>query len=138
MAAFSEDFRRFAIDLGKFRGVTEQNARAFKQRIAFQILEGVVMKTPVDTGRARGNWQVTLGDVPQEGLELPPNKPGQRTINRGETQILNATFGEDIWIHNNLPYIGVLEDGRVGNKGSDQAPYGMLAVTLAEVESQFR
>ena len=126
-----DDWDRFDLQVLGFKDQTEVQATAFKKKLAFQILEGVVNMTPVDTGRARGNWQVTLGDVPADG-ELPPNKSGTRTIQRGGAQIHQVELGESLWIHNNLPYIGVLERGH-----SEQAPQGMLMVTLANVESQF-
>ena len=37
-----------------------------------------------------------------------------------------------MFLTNNLPYIETLERGRIGNKGSEQAPNGMVGITVAE------
>ena len=39
---------------------------------------------------------------------------------------------QSVFLANNLPYIETLERGRVGNRGSLQAPQGMVAITVAE------
>ena len=112
--------------------VVPEKANQFKRAIALQILARVVMMTPVDTGRARGNWQVSINTINIGELSrLDSNGPG--TIQTESEKIGDVQPGDAIWIHNNLPYIHVLEDG-----SSAQAPTGMLRVTLAEIESQFR
>jgi hypothetical protein len=110
---------------------TAQKANQFKRAVALQVLSGVVMKTPVDTGRARGNWQASI-NTPDVGPSTRTDPNGGTTIAEGSQEIENAGAGDDIWIHNNLIYVPVLETGT-----SMQAPTGMLEVTLAEVGSQF-
>lgn len=102
---------------------------------ALRVHNGVIEKTPVDTGRARGSWGLSLGSPGT--YELPegnygPDGGAQRA--RAEQQNLDQLTGEnpqDVWIFNNLPYIEALENGH-----SQQAPLGMVAVTLAEVEAE--
>jgi len=102
-----------------------------KQRKAtLQVLQGVVDGTPVDTGRARGNWQVT-NDRPATGET-------QRTdIGGGETMFAGIAASSSIrpfgvsWVANNVPYIEALEDGH-----SSQSR-GFVAATVARVRDQF-
>jgi len=127
-----DDFQGFELQILAWAPKLEQHVLTVRKKVAFDILKGVVMMTPVDTGRARGNWQVTVGEQPREGIE-EADKTGDRAKARGLAEIELTLPGEVIWIHNNLPYIGALERGHSG-----QAPHGMLRVTLNSVEGMFR
>lgn len=102
----------------------EQQAADQLAKYAVDLLAGVVMMTPVDTGRARGNWTVESG-----GSSSTPgiDKNGGQTIAAGAGVIDRATakgIPQTITLANNLPYIEVLENG-----SSRQAPHGMVVVT---------
>lgn len=102
------------------------------RKVSLQALNGVVLKTPVDTGRARGNWGVGINNRPN-GTSENTDLSGGATISAGQGEIAGAkTYGE-VYITNNLPYIGKLESG-----SSQQAPSGMVGVTVAEIEAQAR
>jgi len=107
--------------------------KSFQKKIALDILRGVVLKTPVDTGRARANWQLTIGKGSEKVLKNK-DKPGEHTINKGLNRLASLGFGQAIFITNNVSYIVYLEEGKPG-PGSEQAPNGMLALTLEEVRS---
>ena len=83
------------------------------RKTALGILRDVILQTPVDTGRARGNWQASTSDI-NSTLETT-DKSGSATIT---AQSANITIGADTYyIINNLPYIKRLNDGY-----SKQAP----------------
>lgn len=128
-----ENLREFEANLGRFAEelMPEQHVQ-FQQAIAMQALPGVVQKTPVDIGRAKGNWQTTLS-TPADGETAREDKGGNATISAGSAVIERLEFAGTVWLSNNLPYIGALEDGSSG-----QAPNGMVRVTLGEIEAQFR
>lgn len=109
------------------RDFTPRQAALFHRRISLEALRKIVRRTPVDTGRARGNWQTSVG-APVDGVLYVDDKSGGGAIARGD----NATDGlkpfTTVWIANNLPYIEPLENGH-----SQQAPAGMVGVTLAEL-----
>ncbi len=100
--------------------------------LARDVLEGVVLRTPVRTGRARANWQVGLARPPEGVLEAT-DRDGRTTVARGAAVIARARPFGTIWIANNLPYIGVLEHG-----SSKQAPRGIVAATLASLVARRR
>lgn len=128
----STNVRAFALDLNKFnKDLTEQQLGTLVRKVALQVLSGVVFSTPVDTGRARGNWQVSL-DRPATGSLNLLDKQGRTVVSTGSVTIGRAPVFGHIWVTNNLPYIERLEYGH-----SKQAPAGMLLVTMAEVEAQF-
>lgn len=112
----------------------EGGLRALQRAVSLQVLTGVVLKTPVDTGRARANWTVTLGGTSSATTEAT-DPSGGAAISAGSSeiaQVQTAPLGESVFIQNNLPYIERLEAG-----ASKQSPGGMVAVTVAEVAGQF-
>lgn len=124
------DFQR---DIDKSKKVfTHDQVLQVLKKIAFEGLRRITLKTAVDTGRARGNWQVTIGSPPEFSLRVT-DKNGQKTISKGKgvIQSLSNPFGS-IWITNNVVYILPLESGT-----SQQAPAGMVAVTLQELRTIF-
>ena len=80
-----------------------------QRRVLLRSLGSIVKRTPVDTGRARGNWQAG------EGFELPINdavdKTGAGTVRIGNNAIAKLQPFTRAYIFNNLPYIEVLELG---------------------------
>ena len=110
------------------------------RRLALDIDQRVVLRTPVDTGRARSNWLVGLGAPRRDTNEkIGPGAPraneqagqigpiGQLSIQAANQVIGSAGNYQDIWISNNLPYILALEEG-----SSTQAAEGMARIAVAE------
>ena len=95
--------------------------------LALEVVKRIVLRTPVDTGRARGNWNVGVGS-PDSGYTDNVDEGGWQTISRGHAIIGGSGPGQIIYITNSLPYILPLEYG-----SSKQAPAGMVSVTLAEL-----
>lgn len=108
------EFARSLSVSGDLEEAVNEEARA----TAFTLLRDVVIATPVDEGRARGNWQV--GTAGYKGGEVSTlDIAGGQTINKGKKDIdsAKAITYPTIYITNNLPYIGRLNDG-----WSQQAP----------------
>ena len=132
-----------AIDVKKFKMQIKNEiddvlvqSQEFKEKIGCDCFAGIVKRTPVDTGRARGNWMVSLGSAVEAVVDSGPTiSDGQSTpsalINQGMSTISKSKPGQDIVISNNLPYIVRLEEGH-----SKQAPTGMVAHTLARVSKE--
>jgi len=107
-------------------------SRVFQIKLAFELLTRIVFRTPVDTGRARGNWQIGIGEAPTGLTE--DDEDGSQTNAEGLRRLGEYTSGVvTIWIVNNVNYISFLEDG----SSQRQAPAGMVALSLAEVETIF-
>ena len=81
----------------------------------------MVLKTPVDTGRARSNWNAGVNNVD------PSVSPARdvTVLERAKAIISQLKGGDSYFITNNVDYIKYLEEG-----SSDQAPEGMVAITL--------
>lgn len=90
------------------------------------LFAGVIKSTPVDTGRARGNWQTSVG-TPVNGTTERDDPAGSAAIAEVET-ITPDGAGQQTFMVNNLPYITALEYGH-----SKQAPAGMARINVARV-----
>lgn len=90
----------------------------------------LVMRTPVDTGRARGNWNVVVtsgykgwsADYDENRFD----KTGATTIERARAVLENSP-GKRAYISNNTPYLVYLDKG-----WSNQAPHGIVQITVSE------
>lgn len=116
------------------------------KELHLQGLRGIVQKTPVKTGRARANWQSAKGTEPSGQIGVPGGQPigqfsqapslsvaGNDAVERGLRALAGLQPYSVTYITNTLPYVEALEAG-----SSDQTPKGMVAVTIAELETQFR
>lgn len=143
----ANDFRTFGLQLDDFARRVGLSGTTVAKRVGFDLFGRFVRKTPVDTGRARASWNISVnqpdrsvvGEVRtrlKKGTHLPKGiqrRGLQQAINQLQSQTVFALTvqpGDTIWISNNLPYIGELENGH-----SQQAPAGMVAVSIAEVET---
>jgi len=100
--------------------------KVVQDKLCLQALAGVVKKTPVDTGRARGNWQIAMAEPPEgESWVTDP-------IGIGMSKLRSFLPYSLVWIANNVPYIIWLEDGH-----SKQTPAGMVSVTMEELKTVF-
>lgn len=125
--------KQFAIDLDQwFKDEVEEKIVLVAQKIGMEVLRRVVMKSPVDTGRFRGNWSVAIGS-PDGSVKETSDKPGQATITAGSAVITGLSEAQAIYITNNLPYALRIENGW----SERQAPAGVVAVTIAEIEAFF-
>ena len=144
----------FAIDLTRFCQKADMDMKLVIRKITLEAFKRIILRTPVDTGMARGNWQVSAG-APVTVQISDGDKSGTATLSKSEAGVLSWQCQGSLFMVNNLPYIGKLEYGgypnppKVGTriKGqkfgeirsasgySRQAPQGMVRLTLAEMEA---
>lgn len=102
--------------------------------LTMEVLQGVVLMSPVDKGTYRASHQVTIDSV-ATGYDLDKQDPsGSATINEGLQAIgsIKTPFGESV-VQTNLPYAEALEDGHSG-----QAPDGVYGLTFIAVSEKNR
>lgn len=95
---------------------------------AFECAKKIIKRTPVDTGRARGNWNISAGEADFSTTESR-DKSGVKTLMQAKREISKVVYGDNIWIANGLPYIGRLEKGWSKKQGGH-----MVRLTAAEVQ----
>lgn len=120
----------FALQLAEFARKAGKNADLVVQKVTVDILARVVKRSPVDTGRFRANWQVSVG-TPASGNLAVEDKNGDSTVRAGTSAMTGFQVGPSVFIVNNLPY-----GPRLEYEGwSKQAPAGMVRITVAEYQS---
>lgn len=117
-------------DIQRVKGLLRSRSDKLMQALFLEAHRRVVLKTPVDTGRARGNWQPTSGDPAEGALENTLDPSGAATISQGAAVAKKLKYGDTAFTVNNLPYINALENGH-----SQQAPQGMVALTVEELKN---
>lgn len=106
--------REFTLSLSRRPEEARERHAQRTKAAALYALGSVVLGTRVDTGRARGNWQVTEGE-PAIGYDPARFDQAGRlgnmdALSEGQAAVLNTSGRDIIWLHNGVPYIGVLED----------------------------
>jgi hypothetical protein len=96
----------------------EKDVAKVAREISFKLLASVIKKTPVKTGRARNNWNMSEGEI-NTSIDTKARD--------------NISGKKDIFITNSLNYIMKLENGMPG--GSKQAPKGMVSLAINELKN---
>lgn len=128
-------FRSFNAALTRYGG--DEVPAVVRGRVTVIALEGAKVLTeltPVDRGRAKGNWQVTVG-APAEGevdrLDPSPQGTASNELQRDTlTTLKDWAPGEWIWFHNGVPYITILNDG-----AANRTAHHMLERTVDHLRS---
>lgn len=134
----------FASDIKLFCEKTKLAQDLVLRKVTLDMSRALINRSPVDTGRFRGNWMLGIGGVDASTVEIAgegsstASKSGlnlQDTDSASEERIVaklgEIKFGGIIYITNSLPYAIPLEYGHSG-----QAPAGMVRLTVREY-SQF-
>lgn len=116
----------FELQIAKFVAKANGNIDLVVRKIALDVFTRVIVKSPVLTGRFKGNWQVAIESIPEGTLALD-DKEGTATIAKVTAEVLGLKGGQIIYLVNNLEYARPLEWGH-----SKQAPGGMVRVTIEE------
>lgn len=117
---------RWSLPIDKYVRATRGNLEQAARAVAFDMFSRIIVRSPVDTGRFRGNWQIDVHIVPA-GWAEQYDKGGQGSIDRGRINLTKFRLGNTISMRNNVPYSIALEHGHSG-----QAPQGMVKVTMVE------
>lgn len=136
-AAVDASLREFNAKLSKWaKTVPEKLVVLGHRRLTLEALIRVLRRSPVDTGRFRGNWQTTVrapaaGEIPV-AQAVARGRQRSAVIEDGRRATLALGPFESTWLSNNVPYAVPLEDGH-----SKQAPAGMVALTVLDLLEAF-
>ena len=119
MALFEDVINRWVEEV-------EDDVKSILQTITFKIGSEVVRLSPVDTGRFKGNWQLTIGSPATSSL-LRYDESGGITLSDMSRVVRTLSPGQVAYIQNTVAYGYDLEHG-----SSKQAPYGIVNVTTSE------
>lgn len=112
--------KQFSLEIDEeFKKAVEEPLLRTVIGVAMELEERVKMKTPVDTGAARASWNGSVGQ---------PEFQAKGSM----TAVAGMTEPDTVYITNAMEYASALENGH-----SAQAPAGMVALSIAEIEAKY-
>lgn len=127
----SNSLADFAQQMNRRADEVQRNTTGLNRRVTLSIIEAIVRATPIDTGKAKINWQVGLNSPVQTIIDAPssPSTAASTANSSARTVMLeyNSLNHTTVHITNNLPYIGRLNDG-----WSRQAPANFVERAIEE------
>lgn len=130
----------FAHQVAAFARQTEVSIEQAVRAIVIELFSSVIADTPVDTGRARGNWQTSIGGPIRGTIERddntgPVGSQSAKATGGAIFELDQVTgtmrMGQTIYLTNNMPYILRLEF----EHWSRQAPHGMMRKNVARINT---
>ena len=119
------DLLSFGSQIDKFADAVGSSVDAVVLQTAMAVYRGVKETTPVATGYARANWQITISGPAQGKREIGNYDATDVAV------LATRSHGTVVWISNNADYIMALEHGHSG-----QAPQGMARITVENVKER--
>jgi hypothetical protein len=110
------------------------------RKSTIQLFGQVIKMTPVDTGRAKGNWQCSVGSpITSETDRDDGSRSQSLSSSKAYSDVVRTVpkAGNVVWLSNNVPYIRKLEYYPPGKGGSIQAPQGMVRIAIQNFGSVF-
>lgn len=113
----------------------EDNVDGLVKNVVKAIGTTVILATPIDTGKARRNWQTDINQTPATVLPEPdaPYEGQQESLFVLNQEASNYKAGDEVHITNNVPYIKELNDGR-----SQQAPANFVETAIMKATRLIR
>lgn len=107
-------------------------------KVSAEMLQAVIMGSPVMDGEFRSNHRLTVNGitnetVPSNGNTAPKGTLDQQVFSDGANKVLKAKLGDKVYIQNNLPYALRLENGH-----SMQTPNGIYSIAFLSVSSKYK
>lgn len=110
-----------------------ENLSKFPEKVVrgtlIDLAQKVIVRSPVDTGRFRNNWNSSI-NTPNSATTTTADASGSKAKAQSVNTIKKMDMGSTFYMTNNLPYAKRLEFGY-----SDQAPNGMVRITVAEFQN---
>jgi len=128
----------FTLDIDRFLSRVDINANTVIKKLTLGIARSVIEKSPVDTGRFKGNWQLGINEKPSgtidDASEFDRSESGTArttapSLVRIKNKLPERPAGSVLFITNNLDYAEKLENG-----SSQQAPSGVVEITVLEFQ----
>lgn len=122
----------FVLNIANFVAKAKGNMDLVVRKISLDMFSRVVEKSPIDTGRFKSNWQVSINATPPDGvLNAEKDKKGNVNFEPAVAAVMAAALetkaGDVIYLVNNVSYANRLEYG-----WSQQAPAGMVRLSIME------
>ncbi len=128
----------FALDISNIADRYKDRFDLVLKKVVFDVGSKIIMRSPVDEGRFRANWQIGVNKNPSGVIDAVDkgkvNQTGagdSSTKKIAEADLEKAKGGDTIYFVNNLPYAERIEN----DAWSPQAEAGVVGVSLAEYKN---
>lgn len=116
--------KRFSDQVAEYGEMAMERYDQVRRASILELFSLVIQRSPVDTGRFRGNWQTTLNNG-ASGTLAREDKGGTEAT--AEILANMGTMLDVVYMTNNLAYSDALERGY-----SAQAPNGMVGRSIIQ------
>lgn len=116
----------FELSISAFAERAKVHADVAVRQVVLELATRIINRSPVDTGRFRGNWRVSNHYAVNGTLDRL-DKTGEATLAEISQALEAGKFSRRWVISNNMPYGPALERGH-----SKQRPIGFVGVTVME------
>jgi len=117
----------FSGDIAAFAAKSGESLEQAHRWIILELFGIIIKNTPVDEGRAKGNWQTTVGSPAGGELGIRSESAAIAELEQNCGKV-----GEVTYLSNNLPYIYRLE---LGWSKKQSPPYAMVRKNFTRIES---
>ena len=126
----------FALSMSKWTGKVGVNLNVFSKKVILEVDQRVSKRSPVDTGRFKGNWMLGVDGIPTayDENKFDKNKHLEigSTVAERLLQIPKEAAGHVYYLVNNLPYAKDLEQG--SSKQTNNMTGGIVYITVLEFD----
>ena len=105
----AKKLNQLSVTMKQIAAVLPQFQNHYKQVSGIEVGTELVNRTPFLTGQARSNWRPGVGSANNDIKTGPGSNVG--SIGEIQQTFNSASPGQPIFITNNLPYIGRLNEG---------------------------
>ncbi|MEQ1309734.1 hypothetical protein [Acinetobacter bereziniae] len=111
----------------------KDDSEQYLKKISAEMLQGIIVRSPVDQGAFRGNHKVSVNNPDTTSDKNLKDTQGNKTLLSESEKLKQLKLGDKVYIQNNLPYAVRLENGH-----SQQAPLGIYGLTFLSVSSKYK
>lgn len=137
--------QRFSVALQQWVKITKIKLDTVIRKVSLDCFRAVIIRSPVDTGRFRASWRVSLNTVDlavhapvvervTEAQSIAPGEPPTADeMAYANGTILKAKISDTVLITNNLPYAIPLEHGH--SKHARPGPTAILGYSVSRIKA---
>jgi len=132
----SNNLRQFAAAMTKIAQQVDRGSLQLMKTVTERVVTEVAVATPIDTGQAQLNWKTTIGRPDGTFTQIPRTAHvdgAAASIIVARLAVDRIRQGDTVYVSNNAPYIGVLNQGY-----SPQAPSGYVLNAIAKAVQSIR
>ncbi|MCM8534225.1 MAG: hypothetical protein NE330_23885 [Lentisphaeraceae bacterium] len=111
-----------------------QNIEKIRRAVILELFTSVILDTPVDEGRLRGNWIISSDKPSDEVIDLL-DPSGNKSTQNVHSFVTSLKAGDQkVYLSNNLPYAYRIEFGY----SREKAPAGMVRKNFMRISDNLQ